>query len=202
MEEAVNYIGPSQLIGLGGTDTFVDVRAKQFNDAAGIWGLTILNKGRGQENVHYARMSGAYAAKLIQYWRSEASRYYKRGINEALNNIFGSEAHRLSWERAVDTLNGPAASTYLSQALFMGAAVLPDESTKAIWDLVDPVAIGLGAVRDTPSQWDMIVASVVESARDLAATKPFQVALDIVTAAKWLGIGLIAYVGYDALRKR
>lgn len=198
----MNYIGAPQFLDLGGTDTFVDVRAKQFNDAAKIWGLTVIGKGRGQENVHYARMSGAYAAKLIQYWRSEASRYYTRGINDALISLFGSAAQRLSWERAVDNLNGAAASTYLSQALFLGSAVPPDASIKAIWDLVDPVAIGLGAIKDTPSQWDMLVEAIEESARELAATKPFQIAGNIVTAAKWLGIGLIVYVGYDAMRKR
>lgn len=180
---------------------FVAVEAAQKNEAYKTFGQTVIDKP-GLKGVGYPRVSGNYAAKVIDYWRSQARRYTDPNLNRDLISIFGSAAVIDQWLRAVTLLEGPTISALRIHALFLGNQLLPDSETQRLWDVVDPVVIGMGAVRDTPSQWTMLKEAVQEASHDLVQSGPFQAVSNLVTAAKWLGIGLLAYVAYDAVSKR
>lgn len=193
--------GSVMAMGAVDPDDFIAVRAAQANELKKFYGQTDIDRP-GLVGVGYPRMSGAYAVKLIDYWRGEASRFSSPSFNGVMTLIMGGSAVLEKWLRDVGNLDTGVGAALRAKAIGLGPQQLSDSDTKTLWDTLDKVIIPMGAIKQTPSHWEFMKESVAESIADLAKTGPFKALGGLLNAAKWIGGGLIAYVVYDAIRSK
>jgi len=135
------------------------LRSEQFSNAAATLGLTNVNRGKGQENLFWPNLTGAFAVKVIDYWIAESSR-----VQGHVASIPDS-AIRTQWMRAVEILRS-------QRGLALQAAphqLLPAAQAALIWTSVDGVALPLRALNDTPTKWQFFAESVEEAVREVGA---------------------------------
>lgn len=181
--------GGTVLAGLGDVARvdFIGTRAQQANEAYKNFGQTDIDKP-GVRGVGYPRVSGTYAMKLIAFWRGEADRLQGHAAD------IPDSAVRSQWLRSVQTLNnGIGITGVVGAARVGGSNLLPDTLVKVMWDTIDPVVLGMNAIKDTPTKWEILKESLPDFASPIAG---------VMRALKLLGIGAIAYVAYDVFKNQ
>lgn len=126
----------------------------------------------GRTDILWPNLTGFFAGKLIDFWLAEAARLkpHVAGIP--------STAIRTAWLRAVDILasqRGPAAAA-------LPHALLPVPQTVLIWTSIDQVVLPLQGLLDTPTKWELLQESIVETVHDLGGGTKHVVLLLVVAA--------------------
>lgn len=159
---------------------YVQTVAAQQDNAGSQLGVTKASRARGQENLHWPNLTGAFAVAVIDYWTREAT------LVQGHVASIPDSAVRSAWLRAVDVLRSQRAVA----AAAPPHALLPESQTALVWTSVDGVALPLRALNDTPTRWELVQESVGEAVSELGTstrTILSLVALALVAAVlyKW-----------------
>lgn len=159
---------------------FVQVRTEQLSNAALELGLTNVSRGKGQENRLFPNLTGAFAVKVVDYWSHEADR-----VQGHVAKIPDS-AIRSAWMRQVNIMKGLRGQVADAEP----HKLLPPPVAILVWTSVDGIALPLRGLTETPTKWDLIKESVVESVQEFGfGTKQIlallAVALVALVSLKW-----------------
>lgn len=178
----------------------------QRNESRRVFGPTSIHLP-GRTDINYPNLSGEYALRLIKYWVNESQRVLDKtgssttGLTSGkagqviARQLFGSEAHFLSWERAVIRLRSMIAIR--TSAAAHGKRIMPEDQAKILWDNLDGVVLPMKAIEMTPSEWELFESSV--SWPGWLPRPP-----GLPDLGKWMKIamyGTVAYLAYSVLGK-
>jgi hypothetical protein len=131
---------------------FVGVYAAQRNEARRVFGLGPKGTAVGQTNIYpYPSLEATYARRLIKYWKDNATVLFNRITVGKESSGIPDTAHKEQWLRYYAML--PQLDIYTAGTI---AGILPESSTKQIWDVLDQVVIPMRGLTETPTRWDLL----------------------------------------------
>lgn len=110
--------------------------------------------------------------------------------SQALASVFGAGPTR-SYENAVKAWK----ATWPSVIEAMVKPTAPWWDNQRFWAYGSQYSIARSAIGSVPGHWEMLKDSVEEVAKDR-----FNDIVGLVDWSKWLGYGLLGYIGYRAIR--
>jgi len=152
---------------------YVEVNTAQKRNAGDQLGLTPITTP-GRRDQFWPHLTGSFALKLIDYWLNEADR-----AADHVDDIPGS-AVRTAWLRQVNILRAIRPNVAVAEP----HKLMPVAVTVLVWTTIDGVFLPMRALNETPTRWDLVAESVVETLQEVGAgtKKAVVIALAVVCA--------------------